>query len=43
MNIEELKAKYEKYIGTDEFMDHVFELKKDLLASDSNEFLEYHY
>ncbi len=43
MNIEELKAKYEKYIGTDEFMDHVFALKKDLLSSDSNDFLEYHY
>ncbi|MBX4132125.1 hypothetical protein JMI89_00575 [Frischella sp. Ac48] len=43
MNIEELKAKYEKYIGTDKFMDHVFALKKDLLSSDSNDFLEYHY
>lgn len=37
MNIEEIKAKYEKYFGTDQFMDHIFELKNDLLSSDYND------
>lgn len=39
MNIEEIKAKYEKYFGTDQFMDHIFELKNDLLSSDYNDWI----
>lgn len=43
MELKELKDKYERYYGTDELMDHIFDLKKDLLSSDSYEFMEYQY
>ena len=43
MTVQDLKNKFYYYKENDVLLDHIFELKKDLLSSDSIELLEFHY
>ena len=41
--IQELKLKFDKFKAEDSLFDNIFEIKKDILSSDSIDYLEYHY
>jgi hypothetical protein len=43
MTTQELKLKFEKFKAENSLMDNIFELKKELLSSDSEDILEFHY
>jgi hypothetical protein len=43
MSTQDLKLKFEQFKAEDSLMDNMSEIKKDLLSSDSDDYMEFHY